>query len=379
MKAFKVLFSTSILIASLMSTALLQAQEYENIGNINFGGTAFFSDSERNIDDAVGLFIGGELPLANRWSLAGDFFNVDSEVKGNGPDAELDFTRIGLNYHLNQLNGWQPYFGFGFGKLEVESSAFINDFDENTFDLGFGMKRMLNNNWMLRGDYKVITGSDSNGWDDAVTVGVAYAFGQRSSASQPVAQASPTVTDRDNDGVPDAMDACRNSPAGAVVDSRGCEIDSDRDGVVDSRDNCPDTSANLSVDNNGCPILDISQRRVELVVNFDYDRSEVKPEYDEEISEFADFMKEYANTSAIIEGHTDNRASDAYNQPLSERRANAVRDELVDTHNIEADRVTAVGYGESRPISTDNTEAGHAMNRRIEAVLSVDVEEQRRR
>ena len=187
------------------------------------------------------------------------------------------------------------------------------------------------------------------------------------------------MMDSDGDGVPDSSDACANTPAGVQVDRRGCEIDSDRDGVVDSRDNCPDTPATLAVDNNGCPILETAQRRQELRVNFEYDKSDIRPQYDREIADFAEFMETRSNTNVVIEGHTDNRGSDAYNQALSERRANAVRDELVNEHDIASDRVSTVGYGESRPIDSNNTDTGRANNRRIEAVISVDVEEQRRR
>jgi OOP family OmpA-OmpF porin len=67
------------------------------------------------------------------------------------------------------------------------------------------------------------------------------------------------------------------------------------------------------------------------------------------------------------------------NPGLSERRANAVRNELVNKHNILAGRVSTVGYGESRPVDTNSTDAGRANNRRIEAVISVEIEEQRRR
>ena len=90
-------------------------------------------------------------------------------------------------------------------------------------------------------------------------------------------------------------------------------------------------------------------------------------------------MEVYGNTNVVIEGHTDSRGSDAYNQALSERRANAVRDELVNENGIAAERVSTVGYGESRPVSSNDTDAGRAQNRRIEAVISVEVEEQRRR
>lgn len=381
MKPRNVFLNTILLFTTVLSSIFLQAQEIENTGNIYLGGTIIYPDSVRTIDDDFGFVVGLELPFSDRWAVAADYYNIDTETKTTKIDADLDFYRVGLNYHFNQINGWQPYAGFGIGNIEVDSAAFPNT-DEHTVDLGVGVKRRLSNNWMFRSDYKVLNSKDVHGFDDAFSVGIAYAFGNSSSAAPVAARSttpSPTMMDSDGDGVPDSADACSNTPAGTQVDSRGCEIDSDRDGVVDSRDNCPNTSVNLSVDANGCPILEISQRRQELLVNFDYDQSDVKPQYDAEIENFADFMKEYGNTNVVIEGHTDNRGADDYNQPLSERRANAVRDELVNEHDIEARRVSTVGYGESRPVSTNDTEAGRADNRRIEAVISVEVEEQRRR
>jgi len=224
----------------------------------------------------------------------------------------------------------------------------------------------------------MIFGDNPSAQDSAVSVGLAYAFGgSKPAAARPAAAA--VAGDSDNDGVPDNRDACANTPAGTRVDSRGCELDSDRDGVVDSRDKCPDTPTTLAVDADGCPILERAQRRVELKVNFDFDKSDVKPQYDREIGEFADFMETYSNTNVLIEGHTDSRGSDQYNQGLSERRAKAMRDELVNEHNISAGRIDTIGYGEGRPVDTNDTDAGRANNRRIEAVISVDVEEQRRR
>ena len=264
--------------------------------------------------------------------------------------------------------------------MDIDTSGILFDEEEQAIDLGLGVKRRIGEHWMLRGDYKIVNGEDIHGFDNLISVGVAYAFGKRDSMStaRPAAT-SPTMMDSDGDGVPDSSDACANTPAGVQVDRRGCEIDSDRDGVVDSRDNCPDTPATLAVDNNGCPILETAQRRQELRVNFEYDKSDIRPQYDREIADFAEFMETHSNTNVVIEGHTDNRGSDAYNQALSERRANAVRDELVNEHDIASDRVSTVGYGESRPIDSNNTDTGRANNRRIEAVISVDVEEQRRR
>jgi outer membrane protein OmpA-like peptidoglycan-associated protein len=107
--------------------------------------------------------------------------------------------------------------------------------------------------------------------------------------------------------------------------------------------------------------------RVELDVKFDFDKAQVKEESYGDIKALADFMKQYPQTSTVVEGHTDSVGSDAYNQGLSERRAGAVRDVLVNQYGVEAGRVEAVGYGESRPVADNATSDGRAINRRVEA------------
>jgi outer membrane protein OmpA-like peptidoglycan-associated protein len=78
-------------------------------------------------------------------------------------------------------------------------------------------------------------------------------------------------------------------------------------------------------------------------------------------------MGQYPQTTTVVEGHTDSVGSDVYNQKLSERRANAVRDVLVNQYGVGADRVNAVGYGEARPVADNATDSGRAVNRRVEA------------
>ena len=78
-------------------------------------------------------------------------------------------------------------------------------------------------------------------------------------------------------------------------------------------------------------------------------------------------MSQYPQTTATVEGHTDSVGTDAYNQSLSEKRADAVRDVLVNQYGVGGDRLNAVGYGESRPVADNATEEGRAINRRVEA------------
>jgi len=108
---------------------------------------------------------------------------------------------------------------------------------------------------------------------------------------------------------------------------------------------------------------------ITLNVEFDTDKAVVKDKYRNEIKKVADFMKAYPNTTAVIEGHTDNVDTAEYNQKLSDARANSVRQYLINNFGIKAFRLTAVGYGLTKPIASNNTEEGRQKNRRVQAVI----------
>jgi len=111
--------------------------------------------------------------------------------------------------------------------------------------------------------------------------------------------------------------------------------------------------------------------RLVLHVNFDFDKSDVRKEDAAELQNAIDFVKKYPGYQIEIDGHTDSRGSDKYNQALSERRAAAVKNYLlkhgmIDTHK---DMVTTKGYGESKPIADNATEKGRFENRRVEILV----------
>src|SRR5437867_2075486 len=98
----------------------------------------------------------------------------------------------------------------------------------------------------------------------------------------------------------------------------------------------------------------------------DFDKATLKPEGKEKIeAEVVAPMKEHPNLRALVEGHTDSIGSDAYNQRLSERRADAVRDYMV-SRGIGTQRITTKGWGKSKPIVSNKTKEGRARNRRVE-------------
>lgn len=339
---------------TLLHTAV-QAQEYDTRPNLYTGGLYHFIDSDMNQDDDFGALFGAELPVSTRLGATLERWLVDTDNDTGPGDAELTYTRIGGNYHLAQHGNWQPYLSAGLGYWRLkESIPTLMGTDEPAFDLGLGFKHFIGTNFFLRGDAKMIRVQGIHTWDQTVSLSLGYAFGPR---SRTVAAAAPTP-----------------APAPAPADP-----DTDGDGVSDSRDRCAATPRNLAVDANGCPILDTSQMRQQLLVNFDFDQAVVKDEFYDEIEAFAGFMSTYGNTNVVIEGHTDSDGTEAYNQGLSERRATAVMNRLVNTHGIAASRLSSVGFGEARPVVANDSAANKLRNRRIEADVSVQVEQQRQR
>jgi outer membrane protein OmpA-like peptidoglycan-associated protein len=172
-------------------------------------------------------------------------------------------------------------------------------------------------------------------------------------------------TDGDGDGVPDGCDACPGTSPGRAVDAQGCETrptDGDRDGdtVPDSRDRCPDTERGAQVDENGCAVV------VSMMVHFDSDSAEIHPSDYSLLDRIAAAVARDGGNFEVA-GHADAQNTVEYNQRLSERRAEAVKNYLVD-HGVDGSHLTSVGYSELRPIATNDTDEGRALNRRVEIV-----------
>jgi len=143
--------------------------------------------------------------------------------------------------------------------------------------------------------------------------------------------------------------------------------DSDGDGVVDAQDKCPGTRAGAKVDQWGCEIID--NIRIDLVEGeFDFDSAELKPGTMAALDDIADQVAATpGNETVTITGHTDSTGPEAYNQGLSERRAQAAADYL-NGKGVAPDLLNVRGEGESNPIAENDTREGRAANRRIEVV-----------
>jgi len=159
------------------------------------------------------------------------------------------------------------------------------------------------------------------------------------------------------------------------VDNKGCEIDSDQDGVVDSQDKCPNTPAGAKVDESGCRIILEKDVSIALNITFANNSDEITDNFTQEIQKVAEFMRQYPDTTAVIEGHTDNRGAASYNQQLSEKRAKAVMQYIVEKFSINASRLSSVGVGEASPIASNDSLEGRAKNRRVQAEIKTKVKE----
>ncbi len=254
-----------------------------------------------------------------------------------------------------------------------------------------------------------------------VTAGLSFFFG-----AQPAKAAEMLPLDSDGDGVYDNQDRCPGTPMGVTVDRLGCPLDSDCDGVHDYQDKCPDTPEGVKVNKEGCPLdtdgdgvydhldkcpdtpkgVKVDKTGCSLIadsdgdgvpndadkcprtpkgatvnefgcwvcenVNFDINKADIKSESYKNLDEQVTFLTQHSELIVEIQGHTDNTGTKEYNQMLSEKRANAVRDYLI-KNDIKKDRLIAKGYGLTLPLASNNTKEGRAQNRRVQFSVCYDL------
>lgn len=202
--------------------------------------------------------------------------------------------------------------------------------------------------------------------------------------------------DSDNDGVPDEQDLCPNQPGvlsnngcpdtdgDGLIDkddrcpdmagpreSQGCP-DSDNDGVVDIDDKCPDEVGIAS--NSGCPEIKVEDKKIlDLAVesvNFKTGSTELTTSSFAVLDQIVDLLQRYPAYDIYIDGHTDNVGSEQRNLELSAARASSCKT-YISSKGIDVSRIHVSGYGESRPITTNATKDGRAINRRVEFDLRI--------
>ena len=337
------------------------------IGNIWYDGTDELEPS-RNLSLAIGYKLAS--PLA--FELA--YLNAAPEIEGTDFEVDLEQLRLDALYYFGESGDEVRTFALaGVGQQEVTYADTDTEISSALFNAGLGVQAELASNFSFRGDVRAIILEELE-TDYGFNLGFQWFIGTGSSKkAAPAAPKKPL--DSDGDGVVDTIDNCPGTPIGTPVDSTGCAlpVDDDNDGVVNADDQCPNTEAGAKVDEVGCYVVISEDVTVSLNVKF-ANNSEEMVSGVAQIAKVAAFMKEYPLTSVVIEGHTDSQGSAAYNESLSQRRAQAVVNELISSYGISSARISAKGYGESNPIATNDTAEGRAENRRVTAVVKASVE-----
>jgi outer membrane protein OmpA-like peptidoglycan-associated protein/opacity protein-like surface antigen len=179
--------------------------------------------------------------------------------------------------------------------------------------------------------------------------------------------------DSDGDGLADNVDKCPQEAGEAS--NNGCpEDDRDGDGVADKDDACPDEAG--AVANNGCPELPEKlaafMQSENSTLLFVVNSSVVTDESSAKLKELTALLAAYSKVNVVIEGHASSDGSMVYNQTLSEKRANSVKDALVGM-GVDASRLETVGYGETKPTADNKTAAGRSANRRVQFERKVQI------
>ena len=186
--------------------------------------------------------------------------------------------------------------------------------------------------------------------------------------------------DNDQDGIPDSMDKCPLVPEDrdGYMDEDGCaDLDNDNDRIADVRDACPNKAEDYDGDNDhdGCPdlykLVVVTAKKIELKqkVFFATAKSRILARSFPLLNEVGKVLKDLPKIHIRIEGHTDSRGNDRYNMKLSRKRAASVR-RYLQGQGVDASRMVSEGFGETRPIASNRTRAGRAMNRRVEFFIT---------
>ena len=395
------------------------------------------ADSDRVVDDGIGftMSIGKPITSALNFELIGMMTELDSQVSGTS--AEL--TGIGAQLMLfpnRETSGAYGLLAVMQGNTDDHPAAGnangLASYDSTILDVGIGSLLKLGDAPLLGDVYARMearyrfdshdrreagVGGQEGFYEGVLGFGLHIPLGPSPAELAAKKEAEEvalveSIADSDNDGVGDDADQCPGTPAGAVVDRRGCERDSDGDGVKDSADECPNTPAGREVDAKGCPldtdgdgVLDsvdqcpntpegmevlangcalsgdcripkpgeeVDENGCAVVttvvlrgVNFEFDSATLTPNAKVILDQVADALLSVSQVDIELGGHTDSQGPQSYNQNLSERRAKSVKAYLA-SRGVAEDSMTTKGYGESQPIATNDTLDGKALNRRVE-------------
>ncbi|MBY8966172.1 OmpA family protein [Algiphilus sp. NNCM1] len=350
-----------------------------------FGSLSYqhvFDSNDRPAEDGMG----GQLSLGyffhDNFAVEAAFdytqYDADDALAGNR-DMESYYYKLGAMFFPARDGMFDPYISIGGGladnRIDPPSERRRRAFGEaavgGLFFTSSALPLRLEAVYRHTDGIPAITpGTARTSANEAlIRVGLALPILREAvPAPEPTPSPTETVEDLDGDGVPDNLDECPSTEEGVRVNARGCPIDSDADGVADYIDECPGTAAGVQVDDAGCPVQVAIDRKFEDI-NFGFDKFNLtdyaKSTLDKTAAEIRQLIAENQGVQVNLEGHTDSIGTTQYNEQLGQKRANVVRDYLVEK-GVGAARITTRSAGELQPIATNETDKGRLLNRRVE-------------
>lgn len=357
----------------------------EGEATLNLGTGVMVFDGDRNLDNGTIGLVGLEYGFTENLAAEVAFLQTSPDLDNGEGHVDVREVRLdGLYYFLTE-GRWLPYaaIGAGTGKFSYDTGSFT----ENQVNLGGGVRFIANETLSLRVDLRGIRGDEDDDTDAALTVGMSWTFGDgnvvgdKSRTLTPARQPAPIDKKEVKEVVvKPAEKAVVASIEPAVHQAEAIKpivamLDSDGDGVVDPKDQCPNTVKDVKVSSTGCKIKTVAVETIELDIKFPTNSSVVRAEYFPELKKVADFLNKHMDLVVDIEGHSDSRGKASYNKGLSQRRATSVKAAIVNQFSIDAKRINAIGYGEEKPVASNDTADGRQKNRRVIAVMQKEVVE----
>tara|TARA_B100000446_G_C10534374_1_gene334864 strand:+ start:936 stop:1970 length:1035 start_codon:yes stop_codon:yes gene_type:complete len=320
--------------------AIAEIEVYGNMGYVHY-------DSERQLNNDEIYSAGLGYRLTPKWRIALEATTASPELEHQSGEIDYDSLNFNVRRDFGEIYSLKPYWIVGIGESKFDKY----ETDDETYVMAeIGVAKPLDSAFTLSSGIRVNHSLDDDLDDIGINIGLTYTFGSNRQA-------------RNVDTVePEPPTTC------------GWEcLDDDMDGVKNSNDLCPESDKRYQVDNTGCEKTESIVDNYELNISFANNSSEVESFYLKDIERLAKFMQDHSSPTLTIEGHTDDTGSSAYNQALSTKRAEAVKAVLVEEFEFEAEHISTIGYGESKPRDTNDTAKGRAQNRRVVANISASV------
>jgi OOP family OmpA-OmpF porin len=361
------------LLTLAVSAALLgaagAAQAGSDVGQwtVGAGGIWTATDGDRGVDDGAGFNYSIGYAMNENWDFSLNGFSSNHDVVGATYDREIKGLTVDFDRIYRRDAGVSPFFTLGVGVVDQIREIPSIARKDVVGKVGVGLLGTLvefggGNKLQLKMDAAMRASAGKHINDIVLGVGLQMAFGAAEKPAPVVAAPPPPPPPPPAPPPPPPRPApppvAAAPPPPPPPPPPRPPADDDRDGVVNTADRCPTTPAGDRVDTNGCSL------RANLKVFFDTNSAVLKAESFAELDNMAKFLADVPNARGEVEGHTDSQGADAYNQALSQRRAEAVRKYLVDK-GVAGDRLQARGYGESKPEADNNTADGRAQNRRV--------------